>query len=59
MRAMQWMPYKVLLPEKVLESIHHVSAEEFKRRVIQYMAPRYPDYIVMKVKDGFAICERK
>jgi len=53
------MPYKVLLPEKVLESIHHVSAEEFKRRVIQYMAPRYPDYIVMKVKDGFAICERK
>ncbi|EIJ79161.1 hypothetical protein PB1_16429 [Bacillus methanolicus PB1] len=48
--------YKVLLPEWIWKEAK--TKEEVKRLVLQYMR-HYPHYVVKKVKDGFAVCERK
>lgn len=50
------VPSKVLLPESIFNQAK--DTEQLKQLVLQYMK-RYPDYRVTKIKDGFAICERR
>jgi hypothetical protein len=50
------VPYKVLLPPRIVE-VEKVDIKEFNRLVEGYMQ-RYPHYVVIGVKDGFALCER-
>lgn len=49
-------PYRILLPCWIWEQA--TDKEHLKRLVLQYMQ-RYPNYIVVSVKSGFAICKRK
>jgi hypothetical protein len=46
----------VLLPAWIWEKA--TGQEHLKQLVLQYMQ-RYPDYSVIAVKNGFAICARK
>lgn len=51
------VPYKVLLPKWIWEEAQ--NEVHFKQLVLQYMQKSYPYYKVIKVKEKFAICERK
>lgn len=46
---------KVVLPEWIFHQAGD-DKQELKRLIVQYMQ-RYPGYKVLKVKNGFAICE--
>lgn len=49
---------KVLLPAWCWKDAK--STEELKQNVLKYINPkRYPGYRVLKVSNGFAICERE
>jgi hypothetical protein len=54
---MNQQQYRVLLPLKIWR-LHETDPERFKKGVLWYMK-RYPYYKVVKVIDGFAMCERK
>lgn len=54
---MQQVPYRVLLPDWIREEAQ--NKEDFKRLVLEYMKPRYPEYRVVAVKGKYAICTRK
>ncbi|KAA0547550.1 hypothetical protein FZW96_11930 [Bacillus sp. BGMRC 2118] len=51
------VPFKVLLPMKIW-NLKESDPERFPKGVLWYMK-RYPHYKVLKVVDGFAICEKK
>ncbi len=46
----------VLLPAWIWEKA--TDKNHLKQLVLEYMS-RYPDYVVKKIRNGFAICERK
>ena len=46
---------KVVLPEWIFHQADD-DKQELKRLIVEYMK-RYPGYKILKVKDGFAICE--
>lgn len=49
---------KVLLPAWCWKDAK--STDELKQNVLKYINPkRYPGYRVLKVSQGFAICERE
>lgn len=48
--------YRVLLPLWIREQA--TDNEQYMKMIIEYM-DRYPNYSVKKIKDGFAICERR
>jgi len=48
---------KVLLPAWIFEQAEG-DKNEIRRLVTQYMNKSYPDYRIIKVQGGFAICER-
>jgi hypothetical protein len=50
------VPYRVLLPNWIWEQA--TDKDHLKRLVLNYMQ-RYPHYIVISVKSGFAFCKRK
>jgi hypothetical protein len=50
------VPYRVLLPVWVWDQ-KQKDKDKFNRLLTEYMK-RYPHYIVIGTKDGFAICER-
>lgn len=45
----------VLLPPRIFKEAGDDKAE-LKRLIVNYMT-RYPNYRILKVKDGFAVCE--
>lgn len=47
---------RVLLPAKLREQAQ--SNEHYKQLILGYIKIGYPTYRVMKVVDGYAICER-
>ncbi|WP_203554977.1 hypothetical protein [Bacillus sp. B15-48] len=46
----------VLLPRWVFDQAE--DKEHLKKLVLHYMQ-RYPDYVVKKIKNGMAVCERR
>lgn len=46
---------KVLLPARIFEQAGD-DKRELRRLILSYME-RYPDYTILKVKDGFAVCD--
>jgi hypothetical protein len=52
------VPYKVLLPPYIKEALHTNSREEVKEMVLEYMK-RYPNYQVIRLKNGFIECSHK
>ena len=46
---------KVLLPRWIWERAQ--DTKHFKQLVLEYIEPRYPGYVVKKVKGRFAVCE--
>jgi len=46
---------RVLLPAWIFERAG--DEQELKRLIVKYVNKNYPDYRIVKVKDGFAICE--
>lgn len=51
------VPYRVLLPNWCKEKAR--TKDEFKANIAKYMRDSYPNYIVFKVEDGYALCRRK
>lgn len=47
----------VVLPNWLLEKEQLLPEHLFLDQVRKYLT-RYPDYKLLKVKDGFAVCER-
>jgi len=47
---------RVLLPIKLREQAQ--SNEHYKQLIVEYLKRGYPGYRVVKVVDGYAICER-
>lgn len=50
------VPFRVLLPKRIFQEAR--DQDHLKMLVLEYMQC-YPDYAVRKIKDGFAVCERK
>ncbi|WP_176713718.1 hypothetical protein [Pseudobacillus wudalianchiensis] len=48
---------RVLLPKRLWEEAQ--NKEQLKQLILQYMNKCYPDYAIKRVKNGFAICERR
>jgi hypothetical protein len=46
----------VLLPVWIWEKAR--DKDELKTLILEYMSPRYPNYVVKSVRDHMAICER-
>ena len=46
----------VVLPEWIWEEAK--DKEHLKKLVLDYMRKCYPDYKIIKIKDGMAVCER-
>lgn len=49
-------PYRVLLPQKLFEE--STDREHFKTLLADYMR-HYPHYVVKRIENHFAICERR
>lgn len=47
---------KVVLPEWLSKQAGD-NKEELKQLIVKYMSKNYPNYKIIKVKNGFAICE--
>ncbi len=45
---------RVLLPPRIFEEAK--DKQELQQLIVEYMK-RYPDYSIVRVKDGFAICK--
>jgi hypothetical protein len=48
--------HKVLLPQWIWKEA--TDKDHLKKLVLQYMQ-RYPNYIVKRIENGFAVCERR
>lgn len=48
--------YRVLLPEWAFKDAERTKP--IQKKVEQYMQ-RYPGYVVLRVENGFAICDRE
>lgn len=46
---------KVLLPAWIFKQAGD-DKQELRRLIVKYME-RYPDYTIIRVKDGFAVCD--
>ncbi|MFJ5625414.1 hypothetical protein ACIQD3_22555 [Peribacillus loiseleuriae] len=49
-------PRHVVIPSRLWEQA--VDTEHLNKLAVEYIMVRYPDYRVITVKDGFAICEK-
>lgn len=54
---MEFFKTKVLLPKRMFDEAY--DKEHFKLMLDEYMKTCYPNYIVKKIENGFALCERK
>lgn len=50
--------YKVLLPERIWNQ-HRGSPKKLLFGAFLYIKDKYPDYVVVKVEDGFIVCKKK
>lgn len=48
----------VLLPESILRQQSSLSEQEFLKLVLKYLT-RYPNYRLVTVNNGFAVCDRE
>lgn len=49
-------PYKVLLPERVLE-LRDEDFNAFMDEVKRYVSVRYPHYELLSIEGSFALCQ--
>ncbi|WP_180320074.1 hypothetical protein [Peribacillus loiseleuriae] len=49
-------PRHVVFPKRLGERAD--DEEHLNRLVVEYIMVRYPDYRVINIKDGFAICNK-